>query len=267
MSSPLQRLRPKERRGSKPRCHLLTHGAPEAVAKRLTLLVAPLAVVSPDDRWMPQGFEHIEEAQLHRAPRLLPPALGARLGEWWLPADRQEARTPNFDLASTCMIDDTPGLLLIEAKAHAAELQKEAVGRRVQAVDPEEAAKREASHRTIGAAIESARIGLRSATNVEWRIDIDDHYQMSNRFAWSWKLAELGIPVVLVYLGFLRAGDMSKPGEEPFADAAAWDALVRDHSAPLFPGDVWDRRWAVNGVPFIPLIRSIELPLESEDEP
>lgn len=267
MSSLIERLKPKERRGSKPRCHLLTHGATEAVARRLTALVSAFAVVSPNDRWMPRGFVDLEEAQLHKAPRLLPPALSARLGEWWLPADRQDARTPNFDLASTCKIDGTPGLLLIEAKAHAAELQKEAIGRRLEATDPKEAAKRTASHKTIGAAIESARIGLSSATNFEWRIDRDSHYQMSNRFAWSWKLAELGIPVVLVYLGFVRAGDMSKPGEVPFANAAAWDALVRAHSAPLFPGDVWDRRWDINGVPFIPLIRSIELPLESENEP
>ena len=28
---------------------------------------------------------------------------------------------------------------------------------------------------------------------------------MSNRFAWAWKLADLGVPVVLVYLGFFRA--------------------------------------------------------------
>jgi len=34
----LNRLKPKERRGSKPRCHLLKHGSPDVVAKRLAAL-------------------------------------------------------------------------------------------------------------------------------------------------------------------------------------------------------------------------------------
>lgn len=261
MTTLIERLKPKERRGSKPRCHLLTHGSPEAVAARLTALVAQFASVAPCDSWMPQGFADIEEAQLHKAARLLLPAISARLGKWWLPADRQEARTPNFDIASTCTIDGVPGLLLVEAKAHETELVKEAAGRRLAADD---SPGRKASHVTIGAAIDSARIGLEAATRLKWQISRDSHYQMSNRFAWSWKVAELGIPVVLVYLGFLKANDMSKPGEVPFADAGAWKAIVSSHSAPLFPAEVWDRRWTVNGLPLIPLIRSLELPLDEE---
>ena len=259
MSSVLEPLKRKERRGSKPRCHLLTHGSPDAIAARMTALVAPFASVASTDRWMPQGFADLEEAQLHKAPRLLPPALSARLGEWWLPADRQEAMTPNFDIASTCTIDGSAGLLLVEAKAHETELKKEAAGRRVAEDDSKE---RKESHGTIGAAIESARTGLEAATRLKWQISRDSHYQMSNRFAWSWKLTMLGIPVVLVYLGFLKATDMSKPGEVPFADAGAWESLVRSHSALLFSGQVWDRRWSVNGVSFIPLIRSLDVPLD-----
>lgn len=259
MSSLLEPLKPKERRGSKPRCHLLTHGSPEAIAARLTALIAPLASVASSGHWMPQGFVDLEEAQLHKAPRLLRPALSARLGEWWLPAGSQDAMTPNFDIASTCTIDCSPGLLLIEAKAHERELLNTAAGRELAEDD---STGRKESHATIGAAIKEAQVGLEEATRLTWRISIDSHYQMSNRFAWSWKLATLGIPVVLVYLGFLKANDMSKPGEVPFADAGAWEALVRSHSAPLFPGQVWDRRWSVNGVPFIPLIRSLEVSLD-----
>ena len=167
--------------------------------------------------------------------------------------------TPNFDIASTCTIDGAPGILLVEAKAHHTELMNETAGR---PLTDDDSTGRKANHATIGAAIESARVGLAAATQLNWQISRDTHYQMSNRFAWSWKLTELGIPVVLVYLGFLKASDMSKPGEVPFADAGAWEALVRSHSAPLFPGRVWNRRRSVNGVPFIPLMRSLELPLE-----
>ena len=125
---------------------------------------------------------------------------------------------------------------------------------------------RRASHLTISDAIEQARIGLGEATDLPWAISRDTHYQMSNRFAWSWKLTELGFPVVLVYLGFLRADEMVDRGL-PFPDHAAWEALVHEHSSPLFPSQVWNRRWLVNNVPFIPMIASTSQALEEECEP
>ena len=85
----------------------------------------------------------------------------------------------------------------------------------------------------------------------------ETHYQMSNRFAWSWKLAELGKPVVLVYLGFLCADEMADQGES-FPYHAAWERAVHEHSQRLFPQEVWGQQWLINGVPFIPLILSTE---------
>jgi len=210
---------------------------------------------------MPHGFADIEEAQLHLATRLLPPEVRTKLRAWWLPADRQGARTPNFDIASTCTIAGVPGMLLIEAKAHAEELNREAAGRRLAEDDSEE---RKASHVTIGAAIELARSGFASATGLPCQISRDSHYQMSNRFAWSWKLTELGVPVILVYLGFLKADEMSDQGPV-LADDKVWDTVVKEHSESLFPAEAWNRRWWVNGVPFIPLIRSVKQALEPED--
>lgn len=258
MSKAFEQLGGKAQRGSKPRCHLVTDGAPELVAARLTALVAPFATVSPGDRWMPQGFADPAEAELDKAGRLLDSTRRAWLGDWWLPATHRGARTPNFDIASTCTIQGAPGLLLVEAKAHEQELVKEAVGRRLEADASDE---RKASHPTIGAAIEAARVGLAAATSLRWQISRDSHYQISNRFAWSWKLAELGIPVVLVYLGFLAAHEMSDQGR-PLVTADEWTGLVMDQSKGLFPGEVWNRSWTVNGVPFIPLIRSMEQSLE-----
>src|SRR6266480_6894301 len=97
----LNRLEPKARRGRKPRCHWLTFGDTVEVAERLTRIAESRAIVSSRDRWMPQGFTVPEEAQLNQAPRLLSSELGLRLAEWWLPADRETAKTPNFDIAST----------------------------------------------------------------------------------------------------------------------------------------------------------------------
>jgi hypothetical protein len=65
-------LKPNQRKGSKPRCHLLTHGSPEQVAERLTGLIAPWGSVAVTDHWMPQGFDVVDEAQLGTAVRLIP---------------------------------------------------------------------------------------------------------------------------------------------------------------------------------------------------
>jgi len=259
----LQRLKPKEHRGSKPRCHLMTHGSLDAVAARLTGLAAPFAHISAADRWMPQGFVDLEEAQLHKAPLLLDPSIRTQLSKWWLAPASGRAMTPNLDIASTCTVDGKPGLLLVEAKAHEEELNKEAAGKVLTSNSSKD---RKASHKTIGAAIASARDGLEKATALPWRISRDTHYQMSNRIAWAWKLTELGIPVVLVYLGFLKAGEMADRGR-PFADHTDWERLVRAHSEPLFPAEVWGHRWRCNAQPLIPLIRSIEQAVVREETP
>ena len=253
----IDQLNPKERRGSKPRCHLLTHGTANEVAARLTAMVAPFATVSADDQWMPVGFEQVQEAELNKTPRLLNPDVRAKLGTWWLPADRQTARTPNFDIASTCTVGGVPGLLLVEAKAHAQELRKEESGRVLRADESED---RRASHCTIGKAIAEAAAGLTLATGAPCHLSRDTHYQMANRFAWAWKLTELGVPVVLVYLGFLNADEM-QDRSAPFASDAEWTQLVQAHSAPLFDVDPWEKVWACHGHSLVPLIRSTEQPL------
>lgn len=253
--------RPRERRGSKARCHLLTNGSREQVADRLSALVSPFAKVSASDRWMPIGFEDQEEAQLHKAPSLLDAAICMRLRDWWLAPSSARAMTPNFDIASTCRVDGRAGLLLIEAKAHDKELLKQAMGRILEGASED----RIASHDKIGAAIREAALGLTAATGHLWSISRDTRYQMSNRFAWAWKLTECGVPVVLVYLGFVRADEMWDRGQ-PFAGAADWERLVLAESAALFPAETWGRRMDVNGCCFVPLIRALEISLQKGPE-
>ena len=130
MNNLLERLKPGARRGSKPRCHLLTHGSPDAVGARLTALVAPFAIVAPTDRWMPQGFEDTDEATLPEAERLLSADVRLELKRWWLVAASNNVRTPNSDVAGTCTIESKAGIVLIEAKAHDQELIKDETGRK-----------------------------------------------------------------------------------------------------------------------------------------
>jgi hypothetical protein len=197
-----------------------------------------------------------EEAKLGEAKTLLHASDRATLTSWWLVVSRN-ANTPNWDLASTCTIGGRRGLLLVEAKAHPLELHNAEKGKSA----PGDSDNSRANHARIEQAIREARDGLQQATGMAWRISRDTHYQMSNRFAWAWKLAELGYPVVLIYLGFLRAADMGDLSI-PFADEEEWAKLVRNHSETICPPDVWDRPAIVNGQPIHAVIRSRDLPLE-----
>jgi hypothetical protein len=249
----LSRLRRKEQRGSKPRCHFLTHGTNEEVAQRLTSLIAPLGRVSASDNWMPTGFDTTEEAQLHKAGRLIAsPDDRHALTTWWLADPRPTSRTPTWDIASTCLIGGQRGLLLIEAKAHQRELTNEVCGKRLGKDSSD------ANHRRIGCAMAEAKEGLQVATKMDWHLSSARCYQMSNRFSWAWKLCTLGYPIALVYLGFIDATEMPNP----FRQADEWHKLVEDHSAPLFPSNIWGRSIDVGGVTFVPLIRTSSQPLE-----
>ena len=84
------------------------------------------------------------------------------------------------------------------------------------------------NHERIGNAIAEAAAGLSVATSGSWAISRDRHYQLSNRFAWACKLASLGIPVALVYLGFLNAVEMSDRGQ-PFRSEDEWNSVLMDH--------------------------------------
>jgi len=102
---------------------------------------------------------------------------------------------------STCKIAGRDGLLLIEAKAHDRELEEE--GKRPGDSD---------NHKQIGAAIEEANREL-NAIIPGWHLSRYSHYQLSNRFTWAWKLAALGTPTILAYVGFLGATEMVDQGQ------------------------------------------------------
>ena len=246
MDELLEKLRRNQRKGSKPRCHWLTHGPPERVASRLNALVAPYGSVSPDDCWIPEGFDQVDEAQLHEAPRLLSVQDCDVLGDWWLAVRSDDSQTPNLDIVSTCAVDGHKGMLLVEAKAHTQELKvnDRAKGSR-------------ANRERIAKCMEEANVGLANWTELDWTLSHEHRYQMANRFAWSWKLTELGYPVILVYLGFLGADEMRKGRKQhPLKDHSEWEGLVKLHSELLFPAEVWDSNWVVSGQLFVPRIRS-----------
>ena len=168
--------------------------------------------------------------------------------------------TPCWDIASTCTVRGEPGLLLVEAKAHAGELDLK--GKRLHRTASSNS---QENHKQIGWAIVEASDGLASATGKPWGLSRDHRYQLSNRFAWSWKLASLGMPVVLLYLGFLNVQDMADDGPL-FRSEAEWTRTVKDHCRGAVDERCWGEWLDFAGVPFIALIRGIDQPFDPDTE-
>lgn len=250
----LERLPEGGRRGSKARCHIITHGDRAEVARKLTDLVGDNRVVVRDnDHWLPRGFDDIREAQLDKEESLLPDNDAAmRLKKWWLKVPKN-ARTPNWDIASTCSIDGTPGLLLVEAKAHSNEVSE--AGKQKSGVSENSKANRE----SILNALAEANTGLNALLN-GFALSADSNYQVANRFAWSWKLASMGIPTVLAFLGFLDAPEMTDRGSV-FTDYESWANELMGHTHNTVPSEFWNRWWSVADTPLLVRITARSVPI------
>ena len=215
----------------------------ESIADRLRKIVKPYATVESEKAvYFPKGPEHPHEAKLGEAEGLLSPENREAVTAWWLEV-RPGANTPNWDIASTCMVGSSPGLILVEAKAHHGELEP---GGKPKGGNPENDAK-------IRDAIAEAN-GKLNAIMPDWHLTADSHYQLCNRFAWGWKVASLGVPVVLVYLGFLNVTDM--PGCRLLTTSEEWTHAMYKHAEGIVPREAWGKEFHINGTPLIPLIRS-----------
>ena len=254
-------------RGSRPRCVLMVDGGREDVAERLTRLVdLPGVAVSAKDRWQPRGrpvrrgdswdTTPSDEIDLARPNELVSPDTVRLLRSWWLDVSTLRTRTPTWDLAASCNIRGKPGLLLVEAKAHAGELSPAGKG-------PPSTPNGWRNHERIGAAIAEAAGGLGRVTGRTWAISRDSHYQLSNRFAWTWKLASLGIPVALVYLGFLSAVEMADIGR-PFRSEDEWNSVLMDHCDGVVDPRCWGEWHDTGNTPMIPVVRAYHQPFESD---
>ena len=249
-------------RGSQPRCVLLVDGNRGEVAKRLTRLVdIPDVTVSPNDKWIPYGkpvkqqddswdTTPAAETELGNPKKpnvLLLPEQHKQLTDWWLAVHKGPMTTPTWDIASTCTIKGHPGLLLIEAKSHVKELRK---------TDKSGSTK---NRKQIDQAFGEANAYLGGLTGQPWGLSAESRYQLSNRFAWSWKLASMGIPVVLVYLGFLHAKDMKDRGDL-FGSHSDWESTVEKYGEGVVDNNCWGKWLDVSGTPFIPLLRTFNQP-------
>jgi len=239
----------KDLKGSRLRCLMLTSMPRKQVASILTRMIEPIGSVGANDVWAPGGFLEPDEAKLGEHPRFLPSQERETVTAWWLKV-REHANTPNWDLVSTCDIGGTRGLILVEAKAHTDELKR--AGKDRNNKDKSSAD----NDSQIGLAIEEANSGL-NAMLPGWALTKDSHYQLCNRFAWTWKVATMGIPVVLVYLGFLHCDEMSDCGT-PFDSAQQWKQTILSHSQSLVPARAWDTAIRTSGAPLWALTRALD---------
>lgn len=237
-------------RGS--RKHVLDWVSRSAFTRELRELVRPVDI-TPDHTsvWMPRSHTEYTEARLESFGPLAYPGLSVwtQLESWWLRHTRG-ANTPNWDIALSCRVEGEAGLVLVEAKANVPELSL--LGK---AVTKDASERSRQNHEHIGAAIDEAALAL-GGPNAGVRFSRDRSYQLSNRLAFAWRLASLGLPVVLVYLGFTGDADIADVGE-PLRDDAHWQGLFAGHLAEVAPAEWLNQRVVTEAAPFWVLARSI----------
>ncbi len=241
-------FRQREFKGSRLRCLLLTHRERRDVSDFLTAISESKALVDPEQhKWSPGGFLSAKEAKLGES-RLLDKTQRETIEAWWL-ANPKKANTPNWDLVSQANINQQSGLLLVEGKAHRGEFSKDRCG----ATDPKNLQQIKRRLSEANAAWNSIESGF--------NLSVDAHYQLSNRFAFAWKLATMKVPVVLVYLGFIDAFEM-KP-KRIFGSHADWQDCVLKKSKDTVPNSVWGKTFHVDGTPISLLIKSASVRIDA----
>ncbi len=223
---------------------------PDFIVQLLQTILPVQATLTAESLWMPRGYRFPDEARLETfGPRFMAEhAAWPELRRWWLLHERG-ANTPNWDLAVGCEIEGRPGLVLVEAKANKNELKPEG-----KALAPDASQNGHENDGQIAAAIEEARQGLLSL-GLETGIDRDTHYQLSNRIAFTWKLASLGIPTVLVYLGFLGDSGIEDVGPQ-FSSHQNWIETFWTYANGIVSMAMFERRLGIGSTPAWCLVRS-----------
>ena len=81
------------------------------------------------------------------------------------------------------------------------------------------------------------------------------HYQFANRLAFVWKLASMGVPTALLYLGFVGDSGLDET-LRPFKDDHEWQDVFIDHGSSILRSKAADVAFAVGGTPAHILVRS-----------
>ena len=206
------------------------------------------AVITPKDKWVP-FLKNDKEAELKDfLSQHFDPKHGLNIRNWWLAVSTPQTRTPNWDLVSTCKINNKMGILLVEAKAHRHELEK---GGKPENVSNNSKANHERIRSAIGEANKSINEVIEGVS-----ISIDNCYQLSNRVAHAWWLANQGIPSVLLYLGFLNVEDMRNK-YKIFETAEEWEKCFIAHAKIIGVDNLIDKQVFVGTSSFVTISRAL----------
>lgn len=251
-------------KGSRYRCLLTTQLDLPEVRELLVEICNPLQVaITIKDEFFPKGFSYPKELIL--TSQQAKPFFDAHFPipgfkhiktmvkeEWWL-TPKRGGNTPNWDIVSSCTLNNgSKAVIIVEAKAHKSEFDKTGKKLKIGANDDSVA-----NHMSIEKAISEANDGLNAAYQPKgFAINIKQCYQLSNRFAFAWKIASLGIPVVLIYLGFIKATEMG----DFFLDDEDWTKNLLNHCKGIIPKAVWNSTPIMIGnTPIYPIYRAIDI--------
>jgi hypothetical protein len=208
--------------------------------------------VATDATWMPNGWNRPRESRLFDASSaFLDSGRKDTMQRWWL---AHAGNIPNWDLIVQAAGRDGSALVLVEAKAHVGEFDckpKPLSSRR----DQHAQLRTNDNHLQIGLAIAEASNAL-SSVHPGISIARDRHYQLSNRIAMAWKLASLGIPNALIFLGFTGDPEISKEGHY-FADDGHWQGAFAEYIAGSLPIQLLDNDISCGAASFRLLSRSL----------
>jgi hypothetical protein len=176
------------------------------------------AIVASEDIHIPRGYDDPDEMELRDfGPKYLAGLIDrSSIRTWW---PDYPAKSPQWDLLVTCTVARKRGLVLLEAKANEAELDWKGKPLRKKASEDSIL-----NHQQIDRCITEACQSLNEMIPGV-NIQRDSHYQLANRVAFAWKLAQSGMPTVLLYLGFLGDTGIVDVGI-PFRDNDHWQRVM-----------------------------------------
>jgi hypothetical protein len=216
------------------------------------LLTNSGATVSAIDIHIPKGYIDPEEMELRDfGPKYLSELIDwSTIRNWW---PDYPAKSPQWDLLTTCSFDAKRGLVLVEAKANEAELDWKGKPLRKKASEDSIL-----NHQQIDGCITEACQSLNEMVPGV-NIQRDSHYQLANRVVFGWKLAHCGMPAVLLYLGFLGDSGISDVGF-PFRDNDHWQRVMGAYIEGILPQSFPETKIEFeSGGSMVMLIRSLPI--------
>ena len=148
-----------------------------------------------------------------------------------------DADGPTWDLLAQCEVHGQPGALLVEAKAHVSELDHG--GRR-----PSKSISTQAlqNSKRIDTSVAQCQRWLRAHGVPDASVSTKAHYQLVNRLSAATVLAECGLHVILMFLGF--TGDTYF--DDYIRDSEHWNDEIKRYMAIPLPGYALGQRLSEN---------------------